>query len=234
MIIEALHAWVLHKRWIGDTSAQATFFTFEQGIITCLYRGGRTPKKQSLLQEFTPLWVAVNQRGDRYYIRQIEIVAATIQFTGHNLFAALYMNELLYYFLCPNDEYPELYKAYESVLKTLTAVNSRFGVETVLRRFEWQLLVSCGYQMSLTHDVDGRPILADRQYQLLDGHGFMAVGKGILGQHILAFSQDRFTDVATLKAVKWIMRRAIDFALDGRAIKARELYKNNLRNVSIE
>ncbi|AHE66729.1 DNA repair protein RecO [Legionella oakridgensis] len=226
MIIDALHAWVLHKRWIGDTSALVTFFTFEQGIITSTCKGGRTPKKQALLQEFTPLWLAINQQGNHCYVRQIEMMTAPLQLTGHGLFAALYVNELLYYFLRPNDESAKLYKAYESLLNALLVAQDRIEIEMALRRFEWMLLVCCGYSMSLTYDIDGRLILADRCYQLLNGEGFVEAKNGVSGRHIIAFSQDKFDDVETLKAVKWMMRRTIEFVLDGKPIRSRKLYQS--------
>ena len=37
-------------------------------------------------------------------------------------------------------------------------------------------------------------------------------------------SKDNLEDPAVLKAAKWIMRRAIDHAVDGKRIRARELY----------
>lgn len=228
MITNALQAWVLHKRWTGDTSAQVVFFTREQGILSCTCKGGRTPKKQSLLQAFTPLWLAVDERRDWHYLRQVEIISPSLQFTGSGLFSALYINELLHHALRPNDTNRLLYDVYERTLQTLTLLTDRLLIEATLRRFEWVLLTACGYQMSLTHDVHEMPIVASSQYTLIPGNGFSLVDKGILGAHILAFADDKLNDVEVLKAVKWIMRRAIDHALDGKPIKARELYGKRL------
>ena len=224
MITKPLHAWVLNKRWSGDTSAQVTFFTREQGIIRGLCKGGRTPKKQSLLQAFIPLWIVVDTRREWYYIRQLEIIAPSLPLKGSALFAGLYMNELLHHLLRPCDEHPELYDAYTQTLDILNTCTHPLQLEETLRRFEIALLTSCGYQMLLTHDVDDLPIDASKYYSYTAGNGFTIANKGINGAHILAFAEDKLNDIGVLKSAKWIMRRAIDHAVDGKPIKARELY----------
>ena len=224
MITDAFHAWVLQKRWSGDTSAYVTFFTRESGLLQCLYKGGRTPKKQSLLSPFTPLWLSVNTRGDWHYVRQIEITSPSFCLPGDALFAAIYMNELLYSLLQPNDAAPELYDAYVQGLQALCYAENRLAIETPLRRFEWALLACCGYSMSLTQDIQSSAIVADKYYRFIAGEGFCPDSQGISGVHILAFAHNKLDDIAVLKAAKLFMRRAIDFALDGKPVKARSLF----------
>ena len=185
MITEPLDAWIINRRWIGDTSAIVTLFTREQGIINASYRGGRTPKKQANLQVFTPSWVVLNKRHDWCYLQQIEATAAMLPLNGHHLFAGLYLNELLYHALKPCDPHPCLYETYETTLHGLSKLPEKLLLEAMLRCFELQFLTSCGYEVSY-----------------------------------------EFDDVNVLKAAKHIMRAAIDHALDGKAIKARALYKS--------
>src|SRR3990167_7217496 len=153
MITKGYHAWILHKRPSGDTSAQVTFFTREKGIISALSRGGRTPKKQSLLQAFTPLWVCFDTRGDWHYINQLDVISPSLTLTGHSLFASLYVNEIIYHGLYPFDSHPMLYDAYTYTVQQLTTTTHRQDIEALLRRFEWQFLLSCGYSFSLTHEA---------------------------------------------------------------------------------
>ena len=82
MTTKTLQAWVLHKQWSGDTSARVSFFTRELGVIQCLCKGGRTPKKQALLQAFTPLWLSVDERYDRYYTQAIESISPILHLRG--------------------------------------------------------------------------------------------------------------------------------------------------------
>jgi DNA repair protein RecO (recombination protein O) len=227
MITNALHAWVIYKTWSGDTSARVLFFTKEHGLISCLYKGGRTPKKQALIQPFTPLWVTMNVKGNAYFVRQIELADAAISFQGSTLFAGLYVNELIYHALRPHDPHPSLYEAYVQTLKALTQTFQRHAIEAVLRRFEWNLLTASGYPMSLTHEAHTlEPIALNRAYRFVASEGFILDEQGVSGAHILALSQDRLDDPAVLNAAKKIMRQAIDHALDGKIIKTRALYRS--------
>ena len=226
MITDALQAWVIHKYSSGDTSARVVFFTREHGLVKCLYKGGRTPKKQALLQAFIPLWLAMDVRGDFYYVRQLEIAATPIQLVGKNLFAGLYVNELLHYALQPQDPHATLHAAYAHALHSLMTASDRFAIEAVLRRFERVLLTSCGYHMSLTHDAHSATLIAaSSHYRFIAGDGFVLADEGFCGAHIIALAEDKLNDVVVLNVAKKIMRRAIDHALGGKEIKARALFR---------
>lgn len=226
MIADTHQAWIIHKYWSGDTSARVIFFTQEHGLVNCLYKGGRTPKKQALLQPFLPLWLAMDVRGDFHFVRQLEMAAAPISLVGSSLFSGLYINELLFHALRSRDPHESLYFAYIDTLKALVNVADRFALEAVLRRFEWVLLASCGFQMSLTHDArTDMPIDMDRFYRYVAGEGFVLATEGIKGVHIAAMAADQLDDVAVLSVAKQVMRRAIDHALDGKDIKSRAFYR---------
>ena len=226
MITNALYSWVIHKYWTGDTSARVVFFTQEHGLVHCLYKGGRSPKKQALLQAFTPLWLAMDVRGDVFFVRQVELAAPSIAFEGKNLFAGLYVNELLQLALKPHDHHPKLYLSYIQTLQSLTITSDRFAVEAALRRFEWALLATCGYHMSLTHEArSAKPIIHNSYYRFIAGDGFIFAEEGISGAHIIAMSQDKLDNIDVLNSAKQIMRRAIFHALDGKTIKTRALYR---------
>lgn len=230
MITDALHAWVIHKYWSGDTSARVVFFTRENGVVNGLFKGGRTPKKQALLQAFLPLWLTINVRGESCFVRHLETCDAPLQLTGPALFASLYVNELIFHALKPFDPHLGLYDAYENTIKMLQTVSDRYVLEAVLRRFEWALLQSCGYQMSLTHEAHTEALILENQsYQLIPGEGFVSSKEGIKGSHILALESGRLDDIDVLKQVKRILRAAIDHALDGKIIKTRLLYSSNRR-----
>jgi DNA repair protein RecO (recombination protein O) len=223
---KSLQAWVLHKQWSGDTSARVSFFTRELGLVQCLCKGGRTPKKQSLLQAFTPLWVAVDERYDRYYARSIESISPMLQLEGTALFSGLYLNELLYYALSPVYPDGELFNAYLMTLNGLASTQDRLVIESLLRRFEWALLNACGSSFSLTQEArTDNAIAANTYYKLVVGEGFVPTNIGIPGEHLLALAEDNLSEAAYLKSAKIIMRQAIDHLLGGREIKARALYQ---------
>ncbi|KTD07131.1 DNA repair protein RecO [Legionella jamestowniensis] len=225
MATESLEAWVLHKQPSGDTSVFITFFTREKGIIKCLCKGGRTPKKQAILQAFTPLWISVDSKKDRNYVRQFETASCTFNLKGDTLFASLYLNELLYYSLSPADPHPALFDVYLETLRGLVTVTDNLVMEALLRRFEWSLLIACGQAISLTEEAhSGRLIDAARYYHFQVNEGFIPAEAGLSGKDILALSQGCFNSVSVLKTAKYIMRQAIEALLDGRVLKSRTLY----------
>lgn len=226
MITDGLQGWILHKRWSGDSSAHVTFFTREKGVISALSKGGRTPKKQSLLHEFTPVWLSLDTRRDWHYVRQLDVVAPSLVLTGDSLFAGLYVNEIIHHGLRQLDPCPLLYDAYVQTLQLLTHSSKRMEIEATLRRFEWQFLSSCGYEFSLTHEAGTHtPILPGDYYDFIAGEGLVKASKGIPGASLIDMVNDTLDDPAVLKAAKWIMRRAIDHALDGKQIHTRKLYR---------
>jgi DNA repair protein RecO (recombination protein O) len=226
MTTDALNAWVVHKSWSGETSARVVFFTKEQGLVSCFYKGGRLPKNQALLQLFSPLWLSLNVRGDACFVRHLELAAAPLQLPTHSLFAGLYVNELIYHALKPHDSQECLHDAYESTLNALKAVLDKPSLEGVLRRFEWSLLSTCGYALSFSHEaLTGAPILDDRFYRLIDGEGFVVAEEGFLGKHLILLSQGDLNHPDLLRVAKAVMRRAIQYALDGKKINSRDLYR---------
>lgn len=228
MITDAWHAWILHKRWVGDTSAHIEFFTLEKGIVRCLQKGARAPKNQSRLQLFTPLWLSVSQRQDFCFVREIEITGKTLDLSGRNLFSAFYANELLHHFLQPFDVQPALFESYVSTINSLQTAQGQFELEAVLRRFEYHLLSACGYAVELTEDAKQNPINALEYYNYIAGDGFYPAANGILGRHILGFAGNRLDDPDVLRVAKKIMRSAIDYFLEGKRLKARELFSAQL------
>ncbi|CEK11171.1 DNA repair protein RecO [Legionella hackeliae] len=225
MTVELVEAWVLHKRPSGDSSVLVTFFTREKGIIKCLCKGGRSPKKQAVLQLFTPLWLSVEIKRDRHYVRQFETTSRTLDLKGNALFAGLYLNELLYYSLSALDYHPELFETYLKTLNGLVDATNNLMIEVLLRHFEWSLLTACGQAISFTEEANTMQLIDEnKNYQFIAKEGFIPAITGLSGKHILALSQGHLNDVAVLKTAKLIMRQAIDSLLEGRVLQSRALY----------
>lgn len=221
------HAWMIHKTWSGDSSVRVLFFTRELGLIQALYKGGRLPKKQAMLQAFIPLWVDFAVKHEWYYVQSLEIAAASLPLTHHNLYAALYLNELLYLTLRPQDPEPGLYDIYVSTLQLLSHPLDRLQLESTLRRFEWQLLSCMGYDISLAYEADTNlPINPACYYQCRAGLGLVRATQGILGEHLLAMVMDDLDNPAVLKAAKHMMRALIDSLVGGKEIKTRRFFSS--------
>lgn len=218
-------AWFLHKTLSGDSSAKVTFYTRDKGIITCLFKGARKSKKQGLLQPFIPLWLVFDTKKHWHYLTSLESLNAALMLKNDALFAALYVNELIYYTLEPLGVYPSLYERYQYTLQGLSIAPDRLAIEALLRAFEWTLLDACGLLFSFTDDVYGHTIKAQDNYQLIAGRGFVKSDHGVLGQDILSMAFGEFKDVNRLKSAKKIMRQAIDHILGGRELTSRQLFQ---------
>lgn len=222
---KSLSAWCIHKQWSGNTSARVSFFTSELGLVQALYKGGRTPKKQALLQPFTPLWIHLQERHHHYYVQTVEPNAPSLPLVGTALFSALYLNELVHHTLKPLAAEPELFQAYAYVLQHLSLTREQLSIETLLRRFEWSLLHAAGHHFSLTHDAQtGLLVNKEKHYHFIAGKGVVLAAEGILGEHLLALAADDLSTSDYLKSAKIIMRQAIDYLLGGKEIKSRSLY----------
>jgi len=225
MAAETVQAFFLHKRLSGETSLRVRFFTNEHGIVDALYKGGRSLKKQLHLQSFTQLRVSLDVRRDWYYVRELECESTSISLVGDALFSGLYLNELLYSMLKPHDPSPRLFSAYITALNSLVKAPDRLSIEPILRRFEQVLLSTSGYEISLTHDAGGdRLIDASLSYQFVAGTGFIVAKEGISGAHILAFSDNQLDSHDVLQVAKFIMRKAINHAMEGKTIHSRTFY----------
>jgi DNA repair protein RecO (recombination protein O) len=221
MRTDALEAWLLSKIPSGDTSLRLHLFTRQKGVITCFYKGGRTPKKQAVLQSFVPLWLSLDTQKESHFARTVEAGAIPLSLTGHSLFSALYVNELVFYALKPFDSHPEVYDAYQYVLHGLTIAIERVAIESLLRRFEWVLLKTCGYRLAFAEGVLVSP---DAFYHFDVGQGFVMAKDGIPADTASAIVEGNFQNVLVLKSAKHIMRQAIDCLLVGRELKSRRLF----------
>lgn len=203
---------------------RVTFFTREQGVLNCFYKGGRTPKKHAILQPFMPLWLALDVRQDSYFVRQLEAQSGALVLQGNSLFAGLYVNELLFHLLSPMDSHPQLFAVYLHTLQGLATVTDKLALAMLLRRFEMALLSACGYSICFTHEARLVIPISDQQcYQFIADEGFVLADTGIPGEAILALAQGQFAKPNVLKVAKLIMREAIDHLLEGRELKSRAL-----------
>lgn len=226
MATETVEGWLLHKTPQGDTSLNLSFFCLEKGLVRASYRGGRS-KKQLSLQPFTPLWFSLNEQRDWHYIQKAEALGATIFLEGKALFAALYINELLYYTLAPLEPYPSLFKAYEFTIENLARAKELFTIEITLRYFEKELLTALGE--GIAFDVEAgslMPIKENLFYEFKARVGFQQTkDNGILGADIIQLAQGKLDNPQILKLAKVIMRKAIDSLLNGRELKSRAFAK---------
>lgn len=218
-------AYLIHKQAQGDTSLYLHCFTHEKGLLSIRYRGGRATKKSTQAALFCPLWCSIYERQGVYYLNALEARDSPLDMKGIVLFCALYLNELLFYTIPPDEQEEALFFLYEKTLIQLSQAKENIMIEMLLRRFEIQLLQSIGYGLTMLHDIMHKPIEADKIYRYQAGQGFTSSPTGFYGSDILAIAEDRFETAAHRLAAKRILRQAITHLLDGRKLVSRDLLK---------
>ena len=133
MTTESVEAWLIHKKWVGESSAIIYFYTRQYGILTCRYRGCRSSKKQASLLAFTPLHLTFNAKNGWFYVQSLELLQAPLDLNGSNLFSALYVNELLFYSNRDLEANSSLFNLYTKTLKSLPKASEKNDIEQILK-----------------------------------------------------------------------------------------------------
>ncbi len=222
--VEAQAAYVLHTRPYRETSLLVDFFTLEQGKISAVVKGARSPRSRmrAMMQPFTPLQINWRGRNELKSLLQAEAVAAPIMLKGTALMCGLYVNELLERLLQPADPHPELYVYYQYVLNELL---SGEDIELALRTFEQQLLQQLGYQFDVSHCVP------DSIYRYDPAQGFLPVTQltssirpfcftGLQLQGVVA---EQYQQPEIRRAAKRLIRLALEAQLGSKPLRSREL-----------
>ncbi|HEV2321471.1 MAG TPA: DNA repair protein RecO [Gammaproteobacteria bacterium] len=223
--IALTQGYVLHQRAWRETSRIVEVWTREHGRLGLVARGVRRPKSpfRSLLQPFMPVLLSWSQRGELGNLTGLETAAVPAMLEGRALMAGFYMNELLLRLLPRQDAHPGLYDWYAATLTKLAA--SRQPAAS-LRVFEKHLLSAMGYGLILTHaSAGGVPVDPEGRYRYdLDSGpqpitGKLVAGVLISGRALLALHHEALDDAEDLKAVKRLLRAALEQHLDGKALK---------------
>lgn len=223
MITSTTKAWILHKHWMGDTSVRLTFLTEEDVVKNAIFKGGRTPKKQALIQPFTQVWLSLNIKPDINFVRNIEQDKEPKQLIGKRLFSALYINEIIYYLCKPGAEIEELFLSYSKLLNDLVSTKNQLEIEIYLRKFELLLIKGLGYYFSLDLDANYNEIKNDKYYTFSLEKGLVESTIGFLGADISAFNNKEYTKTS-LNFAKKLIRQVLDELLDGKEIRSRKLF----------
>lgn len=225
--LSQLAAYVLHSRRYGDSSLIVELLTREQGRIACVARGAlRAHRREPRLQPFQALQVDLRGRGEVLTLTRVEAMGLPLPLRGRVLYCGLYLNELLMRLTARQDPLP---KSFDDYQQSLNGLVTDALVEPVLRRFEVRLLQHLGLGLALQNDVDGSPIDPDRDYLYEIDSGARPVAGGqtgaVSGTTLQALHDGSFDKRETLLQARSLMRRIIDYHLDGRPLRSRELFR---------
>lgn len=230
LVAEQLSGFVLHRRSYRETSYLTDLFTLELGKVSAVVRGVRGNKsdKKSLLQAFQPLLFSVSGKHELRNLNQLESNGAMLRLIGHQLFSAMYLNELLNRLLPKEVPHPELFFAYQQCMQWLA---NGEDIEPCLRQFELLLLEELGYGLDLTQEYEsGQSVQANLEYCLVLEHGIkridnLAQGSNRFNGAVLLQVHNLDWTLDSLQCAKRITRMALAPLLGSKPLKSRELFQ---------
>lgn len=226
-------AYILHKRAFGESSQILEVFSRDHGRVCLMSKGSRSQKSRTsgTLQSFRPLLLGWQGRGDMPTLCEVDSAAISPPpLAGKALLSAVYLNELLMHLLHRHDVHQSLFGHYHD---TLYALVENPLIETVLRRFEKNLLEDVGFALNLSYDADtGVAVDPEAEYLYYLEHGPVrarigqTMGKNprLSGAALLAFQHDQLT-LAHSSEIKRLMRFVLQHHLGQRQLKSRELFR---------
>jgi len=215
-------AFILRHKKYRETSVIIDVLTKDFGIISILARGVRKKKSKTagLLLAFTALKISYTGKSELKILTQIELDLPPIQLNGLSLYCGFYVNELIACFLHKNDPHPEVFDEY---LQCMVLLNDSNKIEQVLRFFELNLMEAVGYGVQLNRDVQNNiDIKPSAKYLFRPEAGMVENPDGyIQGSTLLLLDARECLDKQALYESKQLMRRVIDFQLQGKKLKSR-------------
>lgn len=257
MSIELERCFLLHQRPYRETSVIAELLTEHEGRVSLVCKGVRSVGKKasslrSTLQPFALLSASWSGKTDLKSLRQAEVITPAPRLHQSQLYAGLYLNELLVRLFHSGESHTNLFSRYQASISELAslAADDTIAIEVSLRRFEARLLATLGFELDFMRDaITGKPITADAEYQFHTEYGFYRADLNdadadnehsainadsalasnahllIAGSAILAIQNHDYHDKKVRQVAKKIMRLALAPHLGGRPLKSRELYR---------
>jgi DNA repair protein RecO (recombination protein O) len=229
---DAQAGFVLHSYPFRETSLVVETFTRDHGRIALVARGARRPRSslRGVLLSFQPLLLSWTGRSELRTLTRAEWQGAYTALGGETLMCGFYLNELLLKLLPRDDPHERLYGVYQATLEALAGKMER---ESILRRFELQLLRELGYAVTLNQDAEtGEAIVPDQRYVYIVERGPVAAGasdsgKGVelAGQTLLDMQSSRFNSAVTQQQSKALMRTLINHYLGNQVLHTRQMLR---------
>ena len=228
---EPLTGYLLHARPYQETRAIYYLFSQEHGVVHGVGKRG--------LPEFAKLSLFAMGKGGLKNFKDVSIVSA-IYPKRHYYYALLYLNEVLYRLLVPENPCLGLWQVYQDSLEQidqLTGGGDDMPLRLILRNFERALFVELGVEPDFDKDHLGQDIMADGYYEFIPNTGFIKDG---LSSQALYRGQD-LQIMATakqnpqiysnqLKQFSQLQRALLDFLLDYRPLNSRKLWQQRFLN----
>lgn len=215
---------LLHRREWQNTSLILDVFSLDYGRVSLLAKGARKGSSPALYQPFTLLTLGWSGRQELKTLTAVEGHSARVD--EQNYLSLLYINELIVAFLPPQDPSVEIFNRYLELLNQAVDIID----ESSLREFELGMLQTLGYFPDTSEDAQsGEPIQARQFYRFHINSGFIAcegsTRDSVSGQVVIDWNSKQYRDGGVRRLAKSVLRSTIDFNLDGKALKSRDVYQ---------
>ena len=218
-------AFLLHQRPYGNSSVMAEMFTLDNGRISVIAKGAKKPKSKffGVLSPFSKLRITYRGKSELKTLTNVDKEDIFSDSFSKLSYTLLYINELLIKILPQGAPQKELFNLYDKFLLEIKTSNE---IDTILRRFEIDLLEMLGYGINFINEVDsGQSIDADKLYDFVPELGFKESPNGIFnGKEIISISKLDFENI-NKKKFKSLTTMAIGYSLDGGDLKSRQIFK---------
>ena len=224
---------MLHSRRFRENSRIIELFTEDHGRVAVVARVSRRKNaaNTSKFQPFRELALQWRGKSELQNLQQAEELQYFDLRPPANI-CGLYCNELILYLTSKFIPLPSLYAVYQRTLERLAKTD---GIEPVLRQFEITLLEDLGYGLDLGSDhLSGAALTEASEYYFHPAMGLSVSNPGqgsiLISSAVVQALQDQdFSQQSTAKAVKIVLGSAIDYLLDGRTLKSRQLFRDMVK-----
>ena len=235
MRVELEPAYILHTRPYRETSMLVYALTEQHGLVHMVAKGVRK-KNINNCQPFTKMFLSWSGKNDLVSLNKVEHERSSYTNNFRAQVQCFYMHELIIKLIPNMSPAPELFLLYEHSLEAM--IHNPMD-ESVLRKFELQLLSIMGHPLQLEFDyINDEQIVANSMYRYdpdlgptqvvsisgeFDNTGSWNIATGELLQQLgkKEFSQNNLSQAK--KFLRGIMRHY----LQGKPLMARNLLKVN-------
>lgn len=146
------------------------------------------------------------------------------------MYCGFYVNEIVSCFLHTNDPHPEVFTEYQKCLALLADSNN---IEEILRFFELNLIEHIGYGVQLSVDANSETTVQSlKRYSFSADSGMVENPNGyVCGETLLLLEARESLDKQALYEAKQLMRRIIDFQLQGKELKSRAVLARIIKQI---
>ena len=231
-IVHLQPAFILKHRKYRETSLIVDVLTRDFGIVSILAKGVRKKKSRTagLLLVFSALKLSYTGKNELKILTYVEMDYSISKLSGLSLYCGFYVNEIIACFLHKHDPHPEVFIEYQ---QCLTLLADSINVEQVLRFFELNVMEHIGYGIQLATDANTDIVVQSSiKYCFSSELGMIENPNGyICGKTLLAMEKRISLDKQELYEAKQLMRRIIDFHVQGKELKSRSVLAKIIKQI---